>query len=334
MPKKVILFGEYLLRLTPPAQQKLLQAQVLEMHWAGSEANVGVSLSLLGDAAMYVTCLPQNTLAQTGLAQLYKYNITTHVHWKEGRVGLFFYESGIGVRSGKVLYDREPSSFSLLQKGELNWNVILDEGDWFHWSGITPALTESLIDVCEEALLAAKEKRLFISADFNYRSTLWNHAVPCRDAMPKLLQYCDLVLADVDAAKLYLDVAPDADHLVESTCALIKEMLPNVQYIAMTMRNQSSEAGQTYNGYLWQNGSLVTSKPYPVNIVAERMGTGDAFMAGLIYMLRNKKEPSEAIEFATACGALKHTITGDFNLAGKEEIEGLMTQSGYAKIIR
>jgi 2-dehydro-3-deoxygluconokinase len=152
--------------------------------------------------------------------------------------------------------------------------------------------------------------------------------------MPELLRFCDVVLADVDAAKLYFNIAPDENNLVESTCALLKERLPGVQYIAMTMRHQQTETNNTYTGYLWQAEKLTTSRPYPVNAVAERIGTGDAFMAGLIDGLRRKKPPAEIIEFATACGALKHTITGDFNIANRDETEMVIRQSGHAKIIR
>jgi 2-dehydro-3-deoxygluconokinase len=334
MNKNVILFGEYLLRLTPPPPQKLLQAQALEMHWAGSEANIAVSLSLFGEAVTYITCMPRNAVAEAGLAQLHKHNVQTRIHWKEGRVGLYFYESGLGTRSGKVLYDREHSAFSFLEKGEVDWETALGAGDWFHWSGITPALNQRLVDVCAEALACAKKRGLTISADFNYRSTLWTYGKSSAEVMPELLQYCDVVLADVDAAKLYFNIKPDEGALVESTCALLKEKLPHVRYIAMTMRHQSSDTNNTYTGYLWQDGAVVASQAYPINAVAERIGTGDAFMAGLIHALRRKKPASEAIEFATACGAIKHTLTGDFNVASHEDVDLVIKQSGRAKIIR
>lgn len=334
MTKKVVLFGEYLLRLTPPGYQKLLQAQALEMHWAGSEANIGVSLSIFGEGVSYITCLPRNAVAAAGLAQLHKHNVATTVCWKEGRAGLYFYESGLGTRSGNVLYDRAHSSFSLLQPGDIAWNDVLNEGDWFHWSGITPALNQNLVAVCEDALVTATKKGLTISADFNYRSTLWKYGVRSADVMPKLLQYCDVILADVDAAKLYFNIAPDEQDPVGSTCRLLKEKLPRVKTIALTMRHQSSESNSMYTGYLWQDGGLLTSQSYPVNMVAERIGTGDAFMAGLIYALRCKKTAADALEFATACGAIKHTITGDFNLAAKDEIENVITHSGRGRIIR
>lgn len=330
----VILFGEYLLRLTPPQPQKLVQAAALEMHWAGSEANIGVSLSLLGDAATYVTAMPSNALAQAGVAQLHKFNLHTHIHWKSsGRTGLYFYESGLGMRGGEVLYDRDHSAFSLLQTGELDWNAMLQNGDWFHWSGITPALNKNLAHVCLEGIKAAKENGLTISADFNYRSTLWKYGAHSAEVMPELLAYCDVVLADVDTAKIYFGITPDADDVVESTCRQLQQKLPGATYIALTMRQQSSD-GNTYTGYLWHRGSLTSSKAYPINAVAERIGTGDAFMAGLIYALRQKKSDPEVIAFATACGAIKHTFIGDFNLATGEDIKRLQDQNGAAKLIR
>ncbi len=335
MNKKIILFGEYLLRLTPPSQQKLLQASELEMHWAGSEANTGVSLSILGDNPVYVTCLPNNVLANAGLAQLHKYKLTTEVIKKEeGRVGLYFYEAGSGARGGRILYDRSYSSFSLLQTGDINWDNIFADADWFHWSGITPALNKNLAAICTEALQQAKEKGVTISADFNYRSTLWQYGVACNNIMPGLLSFCDVILADVDTAKLYFGIEPDTSNLVESTCVLLKEKLPGVKYIAMTMRHTSGSGSSQYQGYLWQDGKLFSSAPYNLQQVAERIGAGDAFMAGLLFSLRQNKSSQESIEFATACGVIKHNITGDFNIASLNEINTVIQQQGKSKIIR
>lgn len=334
MRKKVVLFGEYLLRLMPPLPQKLVQADTLEMHWAGSEANVGVSLSVLGDEAVFVTCMPQNELARAGLAQLHKYGLVTKIHWKEGRAGLYFYEAGQGVRPGRVLYDRNYSAFSLLKKGDMVWNEIFTGADWFHWSGITPALNKDLAEVCFEALQMARQNGLTISADFNYRSTLWQYGRHCREVMPPLLSHCDVVLADVNAAKLYFDITPEEKDVVASTCSLLTQKLPVVKSIALTMRQQTKAGENQYTGYLWSEDRLFTSRAYNIDQMAERIGAGDAFMAGLIFALRQKKPPQEVIEWATACGVIKHSFTGDFNVATREEIEMIMQQSGSGKIIR
>lgn len=335
MNKKIALFGEYLLRLTPPQQQKLVQAHSLEMHWAGSEANIAVSLSILGNPPLYITALPDNELARAGLAQLHKYGVQTHIiHKADTRVGTYYYESGQGARPGRIIYDREHSAFSCLNPGEVNWDTLFETADWFHWSGINPALSQQLADISGEVLQAARKNKLTISADFNYRSALWKYGKHCSRVMPELLQHCDVLLADVDTAKLYFGISPDTNNLVESTFTLLKETLPNAKYIAMTMRKQESASANQYIGYLWSEGKIYTSQPYHIQHIAERIGAGDAFMAGLIHSIKTKLRPDEAIEFATACGVIKHSITGDFNIAVREEIDTVMQQRGSGRIIR
>ncbi|MBX2922858.1 MAG: sugar kinase [Chitinophagaceae bacterium] len=335
MNKKVALFGEYLLRLTPPFQQKIVQADSLEMHWAGSEANIAVSLSIFGNPSVYITSMPDNELARAGLSQLYKYGVETEVIVTEGkRVGTYYYESGQGARPGRIIYDREYSALSYLKKRKVAWEKIFEHCDWFHWSGITPALNQNLVEVCEEALSAAKEKGLTISADFNYRNTLWKYGKKPDEIMPGLLKYCNVILADIDTAKLYFGIEPDENDLVQSTFKLLKQTLPGVQYMAMTMRVQESASANQYIGYLWHDGQIHQSKPYNIQQIAERIGAGDAFMAGIIHGLKNNLTLAETIEFATACGVIKHSITGDFNIATLDEINTVIKQGGSGKIIR
>lgn len=330
----ITLFGEYMLRLTPPQQQKMIQADSLEMHWAGSEANIAVSLSIFGDKTRYITALPDNELSRAGVSAMRKYGVEPAIHYKDGRVGTYYYESGQGARPGKIIYDRQYSSLSLLQPDELNWDTLLEGADWFHWSGITPALNEQTAAVCKEALEAAAAKGLRISADFNYRSTLWNYGKQCSEVMPDLLQYCNVLLADVDTAKLYFGINPDPGNLVGDTFRLLKLAMPKLETIAMTMRVQESASANQYIGYLWQDGAVYTSQAYNISQIAERIGAGDAFMAGLIHTLHNGQPLQDAIEFATACGVIKHSITGDFNIATREEVAMIMQQKGSGKIIR
>jgi 2-dehydro-3-deoxygluconokinase len=335
MNKKIVLFGEYLLRLTAPAHQKLVQASILEMHWVGSEANIAVSLSIFGHQALFVTALPATEISRAGLAQLYRYNVHTHIiNHPNHRVGTYYYESGQGARPGRVIYDRNHSAFSYLQPGEINWDELFTDADWFHWSGITPALNLTMAEVCKEALQAAKKKGLTISADFNYRNTLWQYGTHCSKIMPELLGYCDVVLADIDSAKLYFGINADKENPVENTCRLLQDVLPGARFIAMTMREQESADNNIYTGYLWNEGILYTSKSYSINNIVERIGSGDAFMAGLLDALRNKQTLQQVIEFATACSVMKHSMIGDFNVATKEEIETIIHQSGNGRIIR
>ncbi len=334
MSNLITLFGEYLLRLTPPQQQKMIQSETLEMHWAGSEANIAVSLSIFGDKTKYFTALPENELSRAGISAMRKYGVEPVINYKEGRVGTYYYESGQGARPGKIIYDRQHSSLSLLQPGEVDWNTLFEGANWFHWSGITPALNENTAAVCKEALKAASAKGLTISADFNYRSTLWKYGKTCQEVMPELLQYCDVLLADVDTAKLYFGINPDPANLVGDTFRLLKQLLPKLNTIAMTMRVQESASSNQYVGHLWNDNNVYTSASYNIQQIAERIGAGDAFMAGLIHKLHNRQPLQEAIEFATACGVIKHSITGDFNIATREEVATIMQQKGSGKIIR
>lgn len=332
--KEIVLFGEYLLRLTPLGNKKIMQAENLEMHWAGSEANIAVSLSLFKKNTRYVTSLPANTVGQAGVAQLHRYGVpTTIIEKQKGRQGIYYYENSVGARPGKVTYDRDYSSFSMLEEHDINWAEIFGKAEWFHWSGITPALNKNLAGICLNALKSAREKGILISADFNFRSTLWQYGKEPFEVMPELLEYCDVILADVDAAKLYFNIIPDENNLVESTCSLLKEKLPRVKYIAMTMRYQNNTSNE-YVGYLWNDGVLVCSATYKIDNIAERIGAGDAFMAGLISGLQEQQPLQEVIEFATACGVIKHYIMGDVNIASKEEVELIIQQKGSGRIIR
>ena len=335
MNKTVVLFGEYLLRLTPPSQQKIIQAESLEMHWAGSEANIAVSLSILGEKCLYISAMADSELSRAGISQLNKYGVQSEiVYRKDSRVGIYYYESGNGLRPGRIIYDRNYSAFSALAPGEIDWDKIFSGCDWFHWSGISSSLNTNAVDVIKQALNKAKSKGLKISADFNYRSTLWNYGKDPGEVMPGLLEYCDVVLADVNTAKLYFKIQPDEKNLVESTFELLRDKLKSVSSLAMTMRTQDSANSNLYTGYLWNNGSIKKSKSYTLNQVAERIGAGDAFMAGLIHGIRQGETDQATIEFATACGVMKHSLSGDFNIATKEEVISIMGQSASGKIIR
>ncbi len=335
MNKKIVLFGEYLLRLTPPAHQKLVQADFLEMHWAGSEANIAVSLSILGEQTRYISAMPGNELARAGISQLHKYGVETEIILHDNsRVGTYYYESGVGARPGRIIYDRDYSAFSLLRPGDVDWQRVLKDADWFHWSGIIPALNQNMAEITREALKAAKQMGLHISADFNYRSTLWQYGLEPERIMPELLTYCDTVLADVNAAKLYFNIEPDEKMPVESSFDLLRSALKGVRYMAMTMRTSQGGNLNHYTGYLWCKGSIHQSQSYGLDHIAERIGAGDAFMAGLIYGIRHNKSLQDTIEFATACGVIKHSIPGDFNIAGRAEIESVIEQSGSGRIIR
>jgi 2-dehydro-3-deoxygluconokinase len=332
--RKIVLFGEYLLRLTPPQNLRISQCTSFDMHWAGSEGNIAVSLAQLGKKVEYVTSLPDNEVAINGIQFLKQYGVEVYNHKREGRVGTYYYETGSGARPGRVLYDRKYSSFSLLQSGEIAWEHLFNEASWLHWSGITPALNENKITLVEEALEKAKQKGITISADFNYRSTLWDYGIPPKNIMPSLLNYCNVILADVDSFKVYFGKENINADVIDEVLNVIHEHLPNAEYIALTMRHTSNTLRHMYIGYLWHKGNVCASKEYDLSQIAERIGAGDAFMAGLIYMLHGSSTPQDAVEFATAAAVLKHTVTGDVNIASEQEILELMNGQKPGGIIR
>lgn len=331
---KIVLFGEYLLRLTPPDNLRLKQSSSFNMYWAGSEGNIAISLAQFGKIVQYITSLPANDLARNGMNFLQQFGVGIYNYEREGRVGTYYYETGAGSRPGKVLYDRKYSAFSTLKKGEIEWRHLLNDASWFHWSGITPALDENKIDVLKEALQTARQKGMTVSADFNYRSTLWDYGVHPKAVMPGLLNYCDVVLADVDSFKIYFDQQNVDAGNIDEVLHVIHQHLPQAKYIAVTMRNYISATQNKYIGYLWHNDKVYASKQHDLLEITERIGAGDAFMAGLIYALHSAFKPADAIEFAIAAAAIKHTVIGDANYATVEEVQAVALGDKQGGIIR
>lgn len=339
MPTKdqVVVFGELLLRLSPPANKKLLQAEMLEMHWAGSEANVGVSLACLGDRAAVLTAVPDNDLGAMAAGTLARYGVNTSLIRKEGdRLGTFFYEQGAGIRNGRIIYDRSHSSFAMLKPGMLDWDAVFDGCGWLHWSGINAGISADLAAVCREGLEAASKKSIFISADCNHRTALWKYGHHPRQVMPDLLDYCQLIVADMTVGNMYYDITPKGEDLVQSFVEQIAPKFSQGAAVALTMRGKISGKGNDtdYAGYLFEGNKLYTSRKYALENVVERIGTGDAFMAGLIYAKRNNFATQQVVDFAAACGAMKHTILGDFNLSSLQEINELINNPRTGAILR
>lgn len=335
---RVVCFGEVLMRLNAPHNQRFSQANSFEVVYAGSEANVAVLLANLGKPSVMVTALPDNELGQVGLNQLRQYGIdVSAVAMRPGRLGLFFTEPGISIRPGNIIYDRANSSFANLAPGSIPWSEIFQGASWFHWSGISPAVSASAAAVCLEAVMAAKKSGLTISADFNYRSKLWQYGEAPSNIMPQLLSYCDVIYGDIDTAEIYFGIKPDRtlsrSESLEQCGQQLRQKLPGARAIAMTFREQSGSS-MRYSGVLMTD-TLHYSTTYELGQVVERIGSGDAFMGGLIFAMSDGMKDSDAIEVAVAAGALKHTVTGDFALITLEEIKGLMKNgSTFGKISR
>jgi 2-dehydro-3-deoxygluconokinase len=339
MPARVVCFGEVLLRLNCSGNNRFLQSSVFEAGYVGSETNVAVLLSRLNTSTTVVTSLPDNDLGSAAVNEMRRYGIdTSHVQLNEGRIGVFFTESGASIRPGNIIYDRGDSCFAKLRPGMIPWSDIFKGATWYHWSGISPSVSASAAAVCLEAVKAAKQAGLKISADFNYRSKLWKYGKHASEVMPELLSYCDVVYGDIDTAEIYFDIKANKslsrDEALVECGAQLRTKMPNAKTIVMTFREQVSSGSQRYSGVLL-NEQLYQSQAFELGNIVERIGTGDAFMGGLIFALSQNYDSKKAIDFAVAAGALKHTVTGDAAIINPQEIESLIKSgSTFGRIIR
>lgn len=338
MRPHVVCFGEVMMRLNAPHSLRFGQATHFESAYVGSEANVAVLLSRLGVSVAMVTALPDHELGQAAIDQLRAHGVdTAHSLRSAGRLGIFFTEPGSSIRPGNIIYDRDDSIFAKLAPGSVDWNQVFQQADWFHWSGISAAVSASAAAVCLEAVQHARKRGLKISADFNYRSKLWQYGKSPSDIMPELLSYCDVVYGDIDTAEIYFGIKPDRSlsraEALDRCGEALRTKIPNAKTIAMTFREQTG-ASMRYSGVLITD-SLHYSTSYELGQVVERIGTGDAFMGGLIYALCHSKNSADAIEWAVAAGTLKHTVAGDFALVTASEIESLIRNgSSFGRILR
>jgi 2-dehydro-3-deoxygluconokinase len=340
MMPTVICFGELMMRLNTPHHQRFTQSAQWEIFYGGSEANVSVLLSRLGTKAGFVTRLPENDLGQAALESLRHHGVDTSGIVRGGeRLGLYFTETSNTLRPSKVIYDRKDSSFASITPGMIPWASIFSGASWFHWSGISAAVSASGAAVCLEAVQAAKKSGITISADLNYRSTLWKYGKQPSEIMPELLSYCDVITADLDAAAVYFGIVAEPERsredLLTQCGKKISEKLPALKVLAMTFRETKDAGSQLYSGVLMSGGKVHPSRVVEFGDVVERIGSGDAFMAGLLYGLALDYPHAEVIDFAVAAGALKHSVPGEYAILTKTEIENFLSQgNAKGKIIR
>ncbi len=344
MTAKVVTFGEIMLRLMPPNWERVKVTRVFEALYAGGEANVAVSLANYGVPAVYVTRVPDNDLGDGCLAYLRQYGvITEHILRGGERLGIYFLEKGAAQRGSKVIYDRAHSSFATIQPGMLNWEQVFAGADWFHWTGITPAVSESAAAVCLEGVQKAKVLGLTVSCDLNYRKNLWKWGKPAGEVMAGLVKHCDLVIAnEEDAEKVFGIHAQGADvtggrvEAAQYTYVAEKlvERFPQVKTVAFTLRGSISASHNTWSGMLWRGGQITTAPVYDIDFIVDRVGGGDSFGGGLIYALRQGRPLGEALGFAVAASCLKHSIPGDFNAVTVDEVEKLMAGDASGRVSR
>jgi 2-dehydro-3-deoxygluconokinase len=329
--KRAVCFGEIMCRLNPEGYLRIGQANKFELSFAGSEANVAVSLANFGIDPAFVSKLPKNDLGKAVLRTLRSYGVdVSHIALGGERLGLYFVEKGASQRPSKVIYDRKYSSISTAKKEEFEWNRIFNGANWFHFTGITPALSDDAASICNDACKVAKKKGVTVSCDLNYRKNLWS-SEKARKIMGELMQYVDVCIAnEEDAEKVFGIKADSTDVSIgklsnKGYISVAKQLVDRFGFkkVAITLRGSISASNNNWAGMLYANGETWFSKNYLIHIV-DRVGSGDSFGGALIYALILEYEPQRAIEFAVAASCLKHTTEYDFNQATIEDVQNLM----------
>src|SRR5690606_17520913 len=338
---RVVTFGEIMLRLSTERHLRFSQANTFTATYGGGEFNVAVSLANYGIRTEFVTRLPKNEIGACALKEMRKFNVECkNVVYGGHRLGIYFLETGAGTRGSNVVYDRANSAMATIQQGEINWEVVLKDATWFHWSGITPAISESAAQECLRAVKAAHTLGLTVSCDLNYRSKLWQYGKTPKDVMPELLQYSTIILGDIDTAFFMLGMEKvEPDYQDEKSLPELYDRLfkscPNLKTIATTLRYSISASHQQIGGVLYDGNRLYTADIKEVTPVVDRVGSGDAFMGGLIYGLINDTiDKQKALNIAVVVFCLKHTIAEYYNLITLDEIEKLLNGDASGKVSR
>lgn len=339
--KRVVTLGEIMLRLTTPGHERFVQADSFDVCYGGGEANCCVSLSNYGLETRFVSKVPENAIGQSAINSLRRFGVdTTHMVRGGERLGLYYLESGASQRASQVIYDRARSSISEATASDFDWEAIFKDADWFHFTGITPALSDSAAELTLEALKAAKERGITVSVDLNYRQKLWSQE-KAKEVMTKLMEYVDVCIGnEEDSDKVFGIKAENTDiskgeinHAgYEEVAKKIIETF-NVKLVASTLRESHSASDNGWSAILYDGEKTYLSKKYDLRIV-DRVGGGDSFASGLIYGLVMENPLDEALEFAVAASALKHTIPGDTNHATLAEIKALVGGDGSGRVQR
>jgi 2-dehydro-3-deoxygluconokinase len=344
MNYKVVTFGEIMLRLSTKGFLKFIQADDFDVTYGGGEANVAVSLANYGLHSCFVTKLPKHEIGQSAVNHLRKFGVNTEFIARGGdRIGIYFLETGASQRPSKVIYDRANSSVAGIRKGEIDWNMVFENTAWFHWTGITPAISIDTREVLTDACIAAKKAGSKISCDLNFRAKMWSEK-EAQSVMIPLMEYVDVCVANEEDAEKSLGLKAgisnvDKGQLDEQAYFLLAQTLKqifNFESVAITLRESYSASKNGWSALLVDDkecSSPYRSARYDINIV-DRVGGGDSFAGGLIYGLLNKSDSKQALEFAVAASCLKHSIPGDFNLITIDEVEKLMKSGGSGRVER
>ena len=343
--KKVVTFGEIMLRLASPGYLRFSQSTQLEATFGGGEANVAVSLANYGIPASFVSRLPKNDIGEWAIQNLRKYNVQTQDILRGGeRVGIYFLETGAVARASKVVYDRAGSAIADIQPGMLDWEAIFKEANWCHWTGITPALSEGAAATCLEGIKMANKLGVTVSTDLNFRKNLWKYGKTAAEVMPELVAGCDVILGNEEDAEKVFHIQPEgvdvtAGHVeaaaYESVCRQLVKRFPRAKKVIITLRGSINANHNTWAGTLFNGEKIFFSPQYDITHIVDRVGGGDSFMGGLICgLLTYPDDDQQALNFAVAASCLKHTIYGDFNLVTVDEVKNLMKGDGSGRVSR
>jgi len=343
--KKVVTFGEIMLRLTPPGHKRFSQASEFDVIYGGGESNVAVSLANYGIPVSFVSRIPANDIGECAVMEMRKRGVQTQDIVRGGdRLGIYFLEIGAVSRGSKVVYDRDHSGMASIEKGMIDWESVFADATWFHWTGITPAISQGAADACLEAIQVANRMGVTVSTDLNYRKNLWNYGRSPAEVMPELVAGCDVILGNEEDAEKHFDIHPEGVDVTQgdtidagayiSVCQQLMKRFPRAKKVIITLRGSISASHNTWSGVLYNGQELLEAPTFQITHIVDRVGGGDSFMGGLIYGLLTYENDQDALNFAVAASCLKHTIYGDANLVQVSEVEKLMGGDASGRVSR
>ena len=340
---KVLTFGEIMLRLIAPGHERFFQSPMLEATFGGGEANVAISLANYGMDAEFLTVLPKNDIAECRIRELRYFGVDTKkIVRSEGRMGIYYLEGGANQLPSKVVYDRAYSSIALAKPGDIDWDKAFEGVDWFHITGITPAISESAMELSLEAVKEAKKRNITVSCDLNYRKNLWKYGKKASEVMRELAKYVDVAIANEEDVQKSLEITVDVNvesgeldrKKYKALGNKVLESYPNMKCIAITLRESHSADWNGWAACLNDGKDFYVSKKYEIRDIIDRVGGGDSVAGGLIYGLNQYEDKQSALEFAVAASCLKHSVIGDFNRVSVSDVEKLMGGDGTGRVQR
>ena len=340
---KVLTFGEIMLRLKAPGHERFFQSPMLEATFGGGEANVAVSLANYGMDAEFLTVLPKNDIADACIRELRYFGVDTKkIVCGDGRMGIYYLEGGANQLPSKVVYDRAYSSIALAKPGDIDWDRAFEGVEWFHITGITPAISESAMELSLESVKEAKKRNITVSCDLNYRKNLWKYGRKASKVMRELAKYVDVAIANEEDVQKSLEITVDVNvesgeldrEKYRALGNKVLEAYPNMKCIAITLRESHSADWNGWAACLNDGKDFYVSKKYEIRDIIDRVGGGDSFAGGLIYGLNQYEDKQSALEFAVAASCLKHSVIGDFNRVGVSDVEKLMGGDGTGRVQR